>query len=66
MYDAGHPKPVFWGNLERWSGAGAERGVQELGDTCVLELMHADVWQNPPQYCNYPPIKLNFKNGFAV
>ena len=51
MCDARPSQPVLWDNLERWSGLGAERGVQELGDTCVLGLTHADVWENPPQYC---------------
>ena len=26
--------------------------------TCVyLQLIHAEVWQKPTQYCNYPSIK---------
>ena len=59
MYDSGHSKPVLWDNLEGWSGAGAERGVQELGDTCVPGLIHADVWQNPPQYCKVVILQFN-------
>ena len=31
------------------------------GHNAHLWLTHVDVWQKPPQYCNYPPIKLIYK-----
>ena len=33
MYDAEHPKLVLCDNLERWSGQGRGRGIQDGGDT---------------------------------
>ena len=59
MHEAEHPKLVLWDNLE---GQGGEvgRGFR-IGWTHVcLWPIHVDVWQNPSQYCNYPPIKLIF------
>ena len=35
MYDAGHPKLVLCDNLERWSGEGGGRGIQDGGDTSM-------------------------------
>ena len=34
-------------------------GFRMWGDTCNPWLTHVDVWQEPSQYCNYPPIKIN-------
>ena len=61
MYEAGHPKMVFWDNLEGSGGEGGGRRVQDGGTHVYLWLTHIDVWQKP-QYCNYAPIKINFKN----
>jgi len=35
------------------------RGLRMEGTHVHPWPIHADVWQNPPQYCNYPPIKIN-------
>ena len=49
MHEAGHPKPVLGDNPEGEGEEGGGKGV----------LIHVDVWQNPSQYCNYPPSKIN-------
>ena len=36
MYEAGHPKPVLWANLEGWGGEGGGRGVQDRGTHAFL------------------------------
>ena len=59
MHEAGHSKLVLWDNLEGWGGEGGGRGVQDRGTHVHPWLTHVDVWQKPPQYCNYPPIKIN-------
>ena len=35
MYEAGHPKPVLYDNLEGYGGEGGGRGAQDGGDTCI-------------------------------
>jgi len=54
--EAGHSKPVLWDNPEGWGGEGGGRGVQD-GGTHVM--IHVNIWQKTPQYCNYSPIKIN-------
>ena len=44
-------------------GRGEGRFKREGTHAC-LWLIHVDVWQNPSQYYNYPPIKINLKNIF--
>ena len=46
LYDAGNPKLLLCDNLERWDGEG--RGRE--GIYICLWLIHAAVWQKPPQY----------------
>ena len=59
MHEAGHPKMAHWDNTEGWGWEGGGRGVQD-GETHVHPwLIHVSVWQNPLQYCNQPPIKIN-------
>ena len=62
MHEAGPSKPVLWDNPERWGGEGSGREAGfRMGETHVhLWLIHVGIWQNPPQYCNYPPIKINY------
>ena len=57
--EAGHSKPVLWDNPEGWCGEGGGR-VQDGGTHVHLWLIHVDVWQKPPQYCNViiPQLKL--------
>jgi len=54
MHEAGHPRPVLWDDPEGRDGEEGGSGVQ---DAPVAN--HVDVWQKPPQYCNYSPIKTN-------
>ena len=60
MHEVGHSKPVLWDNPVGWDGVEREvgRGFR-MGGHMQTWLIHADVWQNPPQYCNYPPIKID-------
>ena len=37
---------------------GGGRGFRVRETHIYLWLIHADVWQKPSQYCNYPPIKI--------
>ena len=59
MHEAGHSKSVLWDNPEGWDGVEREvgRGFR-MGGHLQPWLIHANVRQNPPQYCNYPPIKI--------
>ena len=60
MHEVGHSKPVLWDNPEGCDGVEREvgRGFR-MGGHAQTWLIHADVWQNPPQCCNYPPIKID-------
>ena len=52
MHEAGHSKQVLWDNPEGWEVEGDGRGFKMGGGTYVhLWVIHASVWQNPPQYC---------------
>ena len=35
MHEAGHPKPVLWGNPEGYSSEGVGKAVQAWGGTCI-------------------------------
>jgi len=59
VHEAGHSKPVLWDNPEEWDGDGSGSGVQDGGTHVHPWLIHIDVLQKPPQYCKYPPIKIN-------
>ena len=59
MHEAGHSKLVLWDSPEGWGGEEREGGVQDGGTHVHLWLIHVNVCQNPPQYCNYPPFKIN-------
>ena len=58
MHEAGHSKLVLRDNPDGCGGEGGGRGVQDGGHMHPW-VIHVDVWQNPPQYCNSPPIKIN-------
>ena len=58
MYEAGHSKPVLQDNLEGWGGEGNKRQVQDRGTHVYLWLIHVDIWQKPPQYCNVFSLQL--------
>ena len=45
------PEGMGWG--ERWEGGSG------WGTHAHPWLIHVNVWQRPPQYCNWPPIKIN-------
>ena len=59
MHEAGHSKLVLWDNPEGWVGEGGERGASGWGGHVHPWPIHVDVWQKPPEYYNYPPIKIN-------
>ena len=59
MDEAGHSKSVLWDNPEGWGGEGVGRRVHNGGTHVQLWLIHVNVWQKPPQYYDYPPIKIN-------
>ena len=42
-------------------GWGGGEGVRMGGTHVYLQPTHVDVWQQPSQFCNYPPIKINQK-----
>ena len=58
-HEAGHPKLVLWDNPEGWGREGGGRGIQDGGTHVDPWLIHADEWQNPPQY--YKVISLQLK-----
>ena len=52
MHGTGHPKLVLWDNPEGWGGEGDGRGAQEGGTHVHPGLIHVDIWEKLPQYCN--------------
>ena len=48
----GQPRGMGWG--------GRREGVSGWGTQVHPWLMHVNVGQKPPRYCNYPPIKIIF------
>ena len=58
MPEARHSKPVLWDNPEGWGGEGGGGGGSGWTDTCTPWLIHVDVWQKPPQYCNVISLQL--------
>ena len=59
IHESGHSKSVLWDNLEGWGGEGKGAGFKMGGTHVHLCLVHVDLWQKPPEYYNYPPIKIN-------
>ena len=59
MHEAGQSKTVLWDNPEGWGGRRDVGGGSGSGGHMHPWVIHVDVWQNPPQYCNSPPIKIN-------
>ena len=58
MHEAGHSKLVLWDNPEGWGGEGGGRGVQDGGTHVHPWLIHVNVWQKPPQYCEVISLQL--------
>ena len=54
----GRPRGMVWGG-RREEGSG-------WGTHVYPWPIHADVWQKPSQYCNYPPIKINKLKNIAL
>ena len=52
MPETGHSKSVHWDSHEGWAGEGDGRGVQDGKTHVHMWMIHVNVWQNPPQYCN--------------
>jgi len=50
---------MLWDNPEGKVGRQVGGSVQDEGTRAYLWLIHADVWQKPSWYCNYPPIKIS-------
>ena len=57
MHEAGCSGLVHWDDPEGWDG---EVG-SGWGAHVHRWLIHVNVWQKPPQYCNEPQIKIKFK-----
>ena len=55
MNDARSSDLLLCDNLEGWDGVEGGKGFKKEGT--YLWLIHADIWQKPTQYCNYPPTK---------
>ena len=53
------PKAGALDNPEGWDGEGGGRGVQDGGTDVHPWLIHVEVWQKPPQYCNVISLQLN-------
>ena len=43
---------VHWDDTEGWDEEGGGRGVQGWGTNVHPWLIHVNVWQKLPQYCN--------------
>ena len=52
MHEAEHSKLELRDNPEEWGGEEGGRRVQDWGTHVHLLLIHVDVWQKPPKYCN--------------
>ena len=52
MHETGHSKLVLWDDTEGWRGERVGRGAQDGGTHVHPWLIHVNVWQKPPQYCN--------------
>ena len=60
--DARHPKLVFWDNRGMgWEGR--REGLQDGGTRVYPWLIHVDVWQKTPQYCQVISLQLIKING---
>ena len=51
MHETGHSKPVHWDNPEGWDGDGGQGEVWDKGIHVPSWLIHVNVRQKPPQYC---------------
>ena len=58
MPESGDTKPRFWDTPVGGGGEGGGKGVQVEGTHVHLWLIHADVWQKPPQYCKVISLQL--------
>ena len=53
MHETGCSELVHWDDPEGWDGEGDGREGQNGEHIHVHPwLVHVDVWQKPPQYCN--------------
>ena len=57
-HEAGYSEPVLWDNPGGWGTEGGGWGGQVGGTHVHPWLIHADVWQKPPQYCKVTILKL--------
>ena len=58
MHETGHSNPVHWDNPEGWDGEAGEKGFQDAGKHVHPWLIHVNVRQKPPQYCQVISLQL--------
>ena len=61
-HETRHSKLTHWDDPEGWGGEGGGRRVQGGGTHVHQWLIHADVWQKPPQYCKVISLQLKLSN----
>jgi len=59
MHEEGHSKLILGDNFEGWGREGGRRGVHDGGTHVHPWLIHANVWQKPPQYCKVISLQLS-------
>ena len=62
MQETGHSQLVLWDNPEGWGGEEGHRGVQDGGTRVHPWLIHINVWQKLPQYCEVFRLQLKLIN----
>ena len=54
LHETGCSGLVHWDDPEGWDGEGGGRGFR-MGTHAHPWVIHVNVWQKPPQYCNSLP-----------
>ena len=62
MHEAQHSKSVLWDNQEGWGREGGGAGAQDVGTHVHPGLIHVDLYQKPPQYCEVIILQLKLIN----
>ena len=57
---------MHWDNPEGWDGEGGGRGGSRWGTHVHPWLIHVNVWQKPPQYCEVISLQLKLINYFFL
>ena len=58
MHETGRSGRVHWDDPEGWDGEGGGRRVEDMGTHVPPWLIHVNVWQEPPQYCEVISLQL--------